>query len=107
MGLRDLIGGGLQSVSDTLARDSMATVNGRSFPVVVSAIDRTKAVEVDGFMNQESAPFSARKADLAGHSVNSLQGEILTFEGRSYRIAQVFDNGLSFTLRCTAKDQAK
>lgn len=107
MGLRDLIGGGLQALSETLARDAMATVNGRSFPVVVSAVDRSKAVEINGFMNQESAPFSARKADLTGHTVDSLQGQVLTFEGRSYRIQQVFDNGISFTLRCVAKDQAK
>jgi hypothetical protein len=108
MGLRELIGGGLEEVSGILSRTgSLATIKGRSFPVVIASVDRSKVVEVDGFIQQESAPFVVRKTDLSGHTVDSLQGEILTFEGRQYRLIQVIDNGLAFTLRCVSKEGSK
>lgn len=104
--LDELLGSSVEALS-VLRRGPLGSIAGRPCNVCVDAVQRAKPLATGtapvGFMPTVSAPFYVAKRDLQGHTVDSLLNQLMTFEGSTYRITKVTDNGLTFALETEAE----
>lgn len=91
----------------SLSRSSFATIAGVQCRVVCGTVTHAKNIADAGFWANAQTVFHVLKTDLTGHTLASLQGRTITFEGASLRINLVGDNGLRYALTCESTDKGR
>lgn len=86
-----------------LSRYGFASIDGKQFPVVCGSVARQRTTADAAFWANTQTAFHVLKTDLAGFSVATLPGKVVLFEGNSYRVNSVGDNGLRYSLTCEAE----
>lgn len=104
--LDELTSASVESLS-FIGRGTLGSIAGRPCRLAVDSIARQKPLASGslpvGFMPTSAGTFTAAKAELTGHTVDSLLNQLLVFEGANYRITQATDNGLTFSFQTEAE----
>jgi penicillin-binding protein-related factor A (putative recombinase) len=105
MSLKDQFAGAMQESHKLFAGSQTAVICGRPVPVQIASIERSKRPEMEGFSMVETAPFTTPARNLSGHTVDSLQGTLIAYEKRNYRVNRVVLEGGLFYLYAEAEMQ--
>ena len=107
MGLREQLAGAAKESHAILARDEKATVCGRQVTLISTGVSSLKTVADAAFFGNAATTFHVLKTELTGFTVDTLQGQLVSFGQKTLRIAAVSDNGLHFALTLEAENKGR
>jgi hypothetical protein len=80
------------------------TVDGQSYVVAASGVQRGQTLDVGGFMADITFQFSGMPSVISGIAILNKR---VTYKGKTYRIARVFPDNTGGGITCYCVDDAK